>query len=1228
MPLPAWNLQVTDVEKLQGGDGAPFRDFVNRLLRAHGHSLGVPDAALATDSRNMRDGGVDAAMNCAAASDPCGRLTQKTCWQYKGQAKDGFGEAQLREAAAGTHVRELTSRGYAFRFCIADDLPAQKKQQWEKWIWDELKKHAPAVACPQILTSTDLKDWANRYPAVVLSVRPKPGTFQHLDHWGKNIVSQTPTYVQVPNWEPIGERLRQHVDFSKPVDSPVLRVHGDAGVGKTRFLYESLHALAGARELVLYTPEDQVAATLASYLIQEESLATVLVVDECSLAVRAQLDDNLRGYIDRVRVIVIDNSLQRPMRGAPEPELEKMPSEIVAAVLEANFPQVPTEARRAAADLSGGFIRLAADLCAFGFDVGSTRVSTYYDLRLPDEEKRRVVEAISLLTRVGFRDDVKSEFDELCRYLGMSDVATAKQIAKEFKGNPGFIAQGGRFFYVTPELIARIAFTRAWNRWAADDTKEFLDMFPPALYESFSERVSRSGTSNIREAVVQHAQRLGAELQPGDLGDQKKVLRFLALVETDPLAFLPRLRELIEALSSEQVATITGEYEAGDWGLRRKLVWLCERLAPFSEYFFDVERILWRLACYESEPGLGNNASAIWKQFFRIYLSGTAVPFSQRFSLLGDHLAESGVENADLILDAVADIFVNFASRTAGPAVVTGRIPPPDWQPSTQWELDACYNAALDLLRRAAIDPRTEVSTRAIKVWIRHTRQLLVTRRLELLSTVLRPSLIGEEQLSEIESEIDFFLHFDYEEKPESQKPPADYIERVRQWRARLVPGDFHSRLVSLVGPPEHHRSMVDKEEQWKEQIARLAREASQQPTLLKAELPWLFSPKAGSSFTFGEAIGALDSEAAWLDEVLSAASADALAFARGYLLGLAGAFPIHLREINQRLDGLESVEPKLTYHLSLTLPTQTAALARTIRLYDRGTLSPNYFLGFRYGPARQVLLPGALREVLPRLLLRWDDGDTQVGAIAVSLLYTWINDQRETGVPVPYGIDSDLRHDIGRVLAQTQNPAAVQAHEWRRVLDVYAKLEPENAVQLACVALENQNLALRDEATSFLVRMADATPTPVMTHLGLMLMDDARGIMLRILGINELLINLPTRVVLEWLEKTGLEGARRIASSLPRPFLDDGRPVLPSLTEAILQKFGDDEKIRRDFAVGSGIRSYTGDIAGQHDEEARLATHFLSHPLEAVRFWAKKEKASAEWMAARHRQEEAERFL
>jgi hypothetical protein len=80
-------LDATDVEHLRGGDGGRFRDFVVGIIRAQAHFCGIPESAIHTDSRSMKDGGADCQVDEGQPSGSSGWLRGKTIWQFKGETR-------------------------------------------------------------------------------------------------------------------------------------------------------------------------------------------------------------------------------------------------------------------------------------------------------------------------------------------------------------------------------------------------------------------------------------------------------------------------------------------------------------------------------------------------------------------------------------------------------------------------------------------------------------------------------------------------------------------------------------------------------------------------------------------------------------------------------------------------------------------------------------------------------------------------------------------------------------------------------------------------------------------------------------------------------------------------------------------------------------------------------------------------------------------------------------
>ena len=341
-----------------------------------------------------------------------------------------------------------------------------------------------------------------------------------------------------------------------------------------------------------------------------------------------------------VSVICIDNSGER-LGGNAELWLAELPRSAVEKVARARISLwVPSDRRRTYADESRGYIRLAAGLCEHDPEIQAKGhfgpaldvLQEYYRERLIEDRQQRAVEAISLVEKVGFGEGVAEELDALCQFTGQ-DRQQVLEIAATLKDAPGFIARTTRYLYVTPEIITKIAFARAWRRWFESDPPAWPPLgMPPTLdfLTSSEARVGRSATAEVRALVGQFFWDSVAALKPADLADEDTVERLATLINTDPDLYFPRLALLVRNATHEELLQ-----SRGGRGSRRTLVWTAEHLAAFPKYFAEAEQILRRLALAETEPGIGNSATGVWKELFRIQLSGSANPFPERIELLG-----------------------------------------------------------------------------------------------------------------------------------------------------------------------------------------------------------------------------------------------------------------------------------------------------------------------------------------------------------------------------------------------------------------------------------------------------------------------------------------------------------------------------------------------------------------------------------------------------------------
>ena len=629
------------VQQFRRPGGADFAAFVSELIRAICWEQGIPASVVSTCSRtDARDGGVDTRVGQASTVDKTGYFLSTSIWQFKAADEANVTTGDMQKEVNKPHARSCIEKGDAYRICICDHLTDEKKTSLKEALCTAIHTIKPCAPEPSVLDVDDMAALANRYPATVMMLQPSLVlTSQHFDAWGASITDVTPNFVPGSGFEQTKNLIANFVNLQEQVPDPVLLMQGEAGVGKTCTAYESLKLVDGARNLVLYTDDEEHAIQLATLISNDPTANAIIVADECSIGAREQLARRTKGCRNRVRIVAIDNNAEVLSSVAPELKIEKMGSADLENVLKANFPAVPADRLRSYSHLAEGFIRLAADMCKFDPKIKAAgsispviaSIHEYYRQRLK-QEQRIALEAIALFRRVGHKGDASGQLDELCKTLDMKRDEVEQQLAS-IKDVPGFVERGAKYYRVTPEIIAIVAFENAWKRLAEGREEKFLENLPKTLQESFLERVSASAKPEVRNIVQTFFHNFAFSFKSGDLENLDLVNRFVILIETSPSFYLPLLRDVIDRASHDDLISAP-EWVRSSWGPRRQLVWLSERLAQFPEFFDASETILYKLAIHECEPKIGNNATAIWRQLYRMQLSGTAVPFNERLDKL------------------------------------------------------------------------------------------------------------------------------------------------------------------------------------------------------------------------------------------------------------------------------------------------------------------------------------------------------------------------------------------------------------------------------------------------------------------------------------------------------------------------------------------------------------------------------------------------------------------
>ncbi len=1242
-----WKLNPADLFQLKGAGGERFVHFMDRLIRAEAACSGLAQAAIATQLRvNIKDGGVDTAVEKAIPQDNTGWFTVPTCWQFK--AKDAVDiddkkkkkkKNDLQKELNKPHATELIKKGYGYRLCILGDLALPKVQEWESQLKAEAEAINPQAPAPRVVHGGYLLEWAERFPAIVAQLRNWTHGGFHWEAWQENCRDVTRTYVPNPAWEGVRLQILQHGQLGQPSvgGEACLPIGGAAGVGKTRLVFESLNGLPEAPGLVLYLADEQEARAAATAIVNTPGQTAVLVADECSPLTRHFLNENLRGHTKRIRMVCLDNTGERLASVTGQVWLTADSLTNTEAILAANFSDVPEERRRQYARFTKGFVRFAADMCRHDPELAAgdmskilESVERYVRNRLGDHLP--VISAIALFHKIGFKDDVSTELNVLSSVTGCAKQQFTDAV-RAVRESPGFVVQAGRYWYVTPEIVAPVLFAEGWQRWVDADLGGFVKQLPEHLLQQLLDRVATHGAKEVRNQVGSFFRRWFSQLTARELADPASASLATALVEGSPAEYLPQLRAVIEAAKPGELGAIKDHAAGAKWGPRRTLVWLLERLVSFPEYFDDCEASLFRLALEESEPQIGNNATAVWANLFSIYLSGTATPFDRRMPMLQSRTDSVIIQEARLGFAGLARALQGGEGHVVGKPVVAGRLRPDDWQPATHGEERACYRSALAICaHHLNAGFEDEHHRLAFQVLADSLYTLLGHGLADDLRRMVTPNNLAEDEARKVLQTTDDFLEHEQTRRhaPQVNERAVAYIRSVQEWSNLFRPTDFVGRLRSVCSREPWDQRFAQDLSKDKDETDDLAASIVQQPPLLIDQLDWLACPEAQSAERLGFALGRIDmiGDAGRMifEHAITHKAAPVL---RGYIRGMVYAQRPPSAAFLELMARLESTHPELAIDLLGYAGDSFDALNRIMRLVDSQAVSPRHLARLTMGLGRRALTADEVHRLLPYFTRAAAIGDAETVLAGVRFLNTYL--LFETRHSAETCLTSAATRSLAWQLVESVLPFLTghSGSGWAEIVKKLAAFDADRAARLLAQALLAESISLRKEAKRELIQLAKSHPESVMGGFGASLLDPERGWLLQVGVCRDLVGLLPPEIVLGWVRGHGIEAARSIARHLPLPYLDQaGNPVVPQVLDTMLREYDEDEVFVTFLGGAHSGEVWWGDGGDQFRHAADSAKKFLNSPNRRIREWAKNEINYRLRLAELEDQEHEERLL
>ena len=490
-------------------------------------------------------------------------------------------------------------------------------------------------------------------------------------------------------------------------------------------------------------------------------------------------------------------------------------------------------------------------------------------------------------------------------------------------------------------------------------------------------------------------------------------------------------------------------------------------------------------------------------------LPGTAVPFDTRLKKLHKRIKATDPRVSALGFAALAEIFsVSVHRFEVSP--LGGRVRPGEATPRTDREWNEHIRAGLSLLAELSTGSDPPLRTKAQAVAAKNLRALLQMGSLIQLQQILEPGKIEAENLAEVLSGVDEFLHFEGEQSPWA---PEGYLGEVRAWRRALQPSDPHARLLSTVGIEPWRPSMV-REGPWREELQGIARGLVIDRNLLDQEIPWLYSEQARGAAYLGEELAKVDTDARLLEKLIQAAvQYKGGALARGYLIGALRNPSVDLGRLNALLDSVEASDPLLAFDLFRVDGPMTRAVERTIRLVDEGKLPLTYLRSLAVGDMEPDVRQ--LRSVLERLVAEGEKGNVTATETALIICAYRITERPDWHTRLE---EESLQGLVWRLAAAAAANPGRESHWWGRLIKRLGGFDIRRALGLAAVGLLSTGLNQSHTAAALLAEMGKQQPREAMEELGALILDDARGGWRVLVGKYPIFAQLPWQVVADWV--------------------------------------------------------------------------------------------------------------
>lgn len=1189
-------------------DSTPAAKIFGELLWAEARVTGLNTNNIhITPWENVPDGGIDAFVDPANISSPNGLIkAEKTCYQIKtGTSFKPWLESNIKgelfknnSSTAKNNLKDgikrcLDAGGTYVLVCFGHHLTEPHHNS----ALTHLKKYlSPKI---QIIDQHCLSKLLEDYPSLALKVNGNDtGFFQSHKSWGGNQDMKYPYVIGDRQQKEIGSIRQILSEWPKATN---LRVRGEAGVGKTKLVYEATNS-DDLRPLVVYCGnprEFQTGTLMADILRDDNHFKAIVVIDDCDRDSLATIWNRLSGRTDRIKLITTyneDDNVDASYIDAPP-----LADETITEILTSQY-NIPKDKARDFARECEGSPRVAH---VFGWNLNNnpedllkspssvniwdryiaykeSMTSAEFDIR------KRVLSFLSLFRRFGYRPPNEQEAKIIHKRLQDSYSISWQQFEElidYFKNRK--ILQGEFILYITPIALQIKLWIDWWNTHGSSfDYDKFTTGFTPSLQSWFNDMFEYGESSPSAKSVVKKLLGTSGPFQKKNfIINQAEANFFLSLAKADPKSAMRCLNNMLAKWSTEELL----KFKIG----RREVVWALEFIGQDEDLFEDCAKLLLMLGEAENE-NISNNASGVFADYFSLgwgALSPTKAAPSFRLQVLQGALTSDSPKRRKLALSAF-----NEALKTTGIVRMIGltdrglRKDTNGWSPKTWGEVFDAFIETWRFLENQLEKLDQEDKQEAIKILLDHARSFMINPKMaEVAINSLKQFAKSDfVQKQDILETVVAILHYDKKELPTKHR------EELEKLNNTLTGTGFSSLLSRYVGMDlleDKYDDDGNRTNASDEMIKKLAKEALENKSLLKPELIWLVTDAAKNGYKFGYELGKIDTKFELLSQLLKAQKGSknntSDFFLGGYLRVL---FERQPEKWEVLLDEISNDPTMIQWIIGLTWRSGMSdqAARRVLSLAKTGKVEPWQFSMFQYGSVIQDLSENIFQQWIHYLL---SIGTQQTVSIALDL-YHFFYARKETRHELPKELTLNLLSNE-RLFQPIDKRHLNQMDDfnWSEIAKKFIAKYPTESKKLIKIILKHfgEDDTILDSYSSdiygILAEIVKLYPKEawgeIVKHIGPPVDSRAFRITHWLHGV---LSYIPTEIIWKWVEEDVKKRAWYLATFTPKVFFIDKSKIC--LARELLVKYGELKDVRNALAANFWSGGFSGPASAHYQKK------------------------------------------